>query len=66
MAYFDITDAMIYAVEQELLNTPGEEIIDESLAKTNAFRLIKAALKAADVQVVDCRIDAYDDSYTNI
>lgn len=60
MTYFDITDDMIYAAEQELLNTPGEEIIDESLAQSNVFRFIKAALEAANVQVVDCRISTSD------
>jgi hypothetical protein len=58
---FDITDDMIYAAEEELLNTLGSDITDPNLAKSNVFRFIKAALEAANIQVVDCRITTSED-----
>jgi hypothetical protein len=61
MMTFDITDDMIYAAEEALLNTYGSDITDPDLAKSNVFRLIKVALEAANIRVVDCRIATSDD-----
>jgi hypothetical protein len=55
MDLFKITDEMIDAAEQELLNIPGDEITDESLARSNVFKIIEAAFSASNISMVDCR-----------